>query len=59
MKVYKLLRNCVCYATNKKSSGSGLTAIKEVSKHIEYILGDLFVFFYQCLSELRIEALTY
>ena len=43
-------------ATDNKSFGLGLRAINEVRKCIDYILDDIFVFFYQ--SDLRIEALT-
>ena len=32
---------------NNKSFGSGLTAINEVSKHIDYIFEDIFVFLYR------------
>ena len=33
-------------ATNNRSFGSGLTAINEVHKRIDYILDEIFVFFY-------------
>ena len=42
-------------ATDNKSFGLGLTAINEVRKRIDYILDDIFVFFYQ--SDLSIGAL--
>ena len=43
-------------ATNNNSFGLGLTAVNEVRKCIEYIIDDIFVFFYQ--TYLRIEDLT-
>ena len=45
-------------AIHNKSSGSGLTAINELHRRIDYILDNIFVFFYQFLSDLCIEALT-
>ena len=43
-------------ATNNKSFGLESTDINEVCKRIDYIIDNIFVFFYQ--SNLRIEALT-
>ena len=43
-------------ATNNKSFGSVLTAIKEVRTRIDYILDEIYIFFYQPV--LRIEDLT-
>ena len=48
----------MCDATYNKSFGLGLTAIKKMHWRIHYILDDILVLFYQCLSDFRIEALT-
>ena len=44
--------------THNKSFGSELTAINELHRRIYYILDEIFILFYQCLSDLRIEALA-
>ena len=44
-------------AAQNSSFGSGLTANNEVHRRIYYIIDDIFVFLYHCLSELCIEAL--
>ena len=41
--------------THNKSFGLVLTVFNEVRKRIDYILGDIYIFFYR--SDLRIEAL--
>ena len=43
-------------ATNNKSFGSGLKSINGVCKRIDYIIDNIYIFFYQ--SDLRIEALA-
>ena len=48
----------MCEATHKKEFGLRLKAINEVRKSIDYILDDKYCFFYRCLSDLCIEALT-
>ena len=43
-------------ATNNKSFGSVLTDIHEVQNCIDYIVDDVYIFFYR--SDFRIETLT-
>ena len=52
----KYIRNCTCDATHDRSFSLGLTTVKEVRKHMDYIIDDIFILFYR--SDLRIEALT-
>ena len=43
-------------ATDNKSFGSGLTAINAVRKRIDYILGDIYFFLYQCLYDIAYDV---
>ena len=56
VKGFQFFSNCMIYMTNNKPFDLGLTAINKVRKHIYYIPGNIFVFFYRL--DLRFEALT-
>ena len=48
----QLFRNFMSNATDNKSFGLELTDINEVQKRIDYILDDIYIFFYRWLYDI-------